>query len=147
MNSSIYFEKDVEREHVIAAAGQSSMRSRLLWTDGHSDIHDIDPTGEEITLVDEEGREHCFNISGQDAEGVVVWVEESREWERFHRNGRRALVCQHADVNPGRYSAGAPLRGSPTAFRINISSLDQAKRVADEATDCPQPCECPPWTE
>src|SRR5260221_10576741 len=57
----------------------TSMRSRLLWTDGHSDTRDIDSSAGEMTIVGEDGRPHGFRASpGQDADGSTVWVEESR---------------------------------------------------------------------
>jgi hypothetical protein len=125
----------------------ASTGARFLWVDGHHDIRDVDEAADQITVAGTDGRSHVLGRSGRvDAEGLPVWIEESREWERFHRNGRRAVVCQHADVHPGRYSAGAPLRGDPTAFQPNIGSLEEAQRIADTATGCRQPCDCPPWS-
>jgi hypothetical protein len=124
------------------------VRSRLLWTDGHNSVLDVDAQSSEMAMTAEDGREHYFTLSrSPDPAGLPVWVEESREWQRFHRNGSRALVCRHADVNPGRYTAGSGFRGDPTGFEVNIESLDEAKRIADNASGCRQPCDCPPWSE
>src|SRR5262249_6377923 len=123
-------------------------RARLLWTDGHEDLRDVNVTGQELTIDDAEGRPRLFNASDRtDPRGATIWVEESKERERFHVNGRRALVYQHADVSPGRYSAGAPLRGAAEGFTLEIDSLDRAKAIADAASGCPQPCACPPWSD
>ena len=124
------------------------VRARFFWTDGHNDLRDVDLTGDEIVVPEHDGLAHVFASAGRtDDGGLEVWVEESRQWERFHENGRRSLVYQHADVNPGRYSAGAPLRGAAEGFTLDIWSLERAKQIADEASGCPQPCTCPPWSE
>ena len=123
----------------------ASIESQFLWTDGHSDIRDVDSSATEVTIVGDDSREHFFTRGGSGES--PVFVEESREWRRFHRNGRCAMVCQHADVNPGQYSAGAPLRGTPGGFETGIASFLEAKRIADESTGCAQPCQCPPWPD
>jgi len=125
------------------------MRSRFLWTDGRNDVREVpESPATELTIMNGEGTPRTFTATGdRDPEGLPVWIEESREWVRFHGNGRRALVYQHADVYPGRFSAGAPQRGDAVGFHTGIASLDQAKRIADEASGCPQPCGCPPWSD
>ena len=122
--------------------------ARLLWTDGRREVRNIDLRGDEASIPSADGLPRLFSRSRQkDADGLDVWIEESRQWERFHANGRRSLVYQHADVNPGHYCAGAPLRGAAEGFTLDIGSLEEAERIADLASGCPQPCTCPPWKE
>jgi hypothetical protein len=67
-----------------------------------------------------------------------------RAWHRRHQNGQVALVFER----DGKFSAGAaPENGSRSIRYDAAQTLDAAQRYADRESGCPQPCQCPPWSE
>lgn len=72
--------------------------------------------------------------------------KKDHAWSRTHKNGRTALVFEHADW-PGQFSAGATPSVGAKAMERGIGSLEKAKEIADADSGCTQPCSCPPWSE
>ena len=77
-----------------------------------------------------------------------VWMPQPAPliWYRCHANGTTAAVTARAELGPDCYLAGAAPRDQPP-WHSPIFGLNAAKRAADHASGCPQPCTCPGWSE
>src|SRR5450755_1900863 len=76
-----------------------------------------------------------------------VWmVHPPSLWYRRHANGATVAVTAKADLGQDCYMAGAEPPGQPDWHAL-VFGLKAAKRAADEASGCPQPCFCAPWPD
>lgn len=77
----------------------------------------------------------------------------ARRWEREHFNGRRSWV-QEVPYVESLYEAGARVLGSmrfpecsdDSRKQLVFGTLEDARRLADDFSECPQSCACPDWT-
>lgn len=65
---------------------------------------------------------------------------------RRHANGATAAVVARVELGQDRYMAGAAPVGHEDWHAL-VVGLEAAKRAADHASRCVQPCACPPWSE
>ncbi|HEY6211775.1 MAG TPA: hypothetical protein VIW45_05790 [Vicinamibacterales bacterium] len=68
----------------------------------------------------------------------------TRVWTRVHQNGMMAVV--HALDRDGYFAYGA-LRPGGHGSLGEVKGLDAAKKAADHASECPQPCSCAKWDQ
>lgn len=64
-------------------------------------------------------------------------------WMRWHANRQITMVAR-TPVAEERYSYGV---AQPIFFPDHASDFSAAKRLADEKSNCPQPCGCPDWLD
>ena len=66
-------------------------------------------------------------------------------WIRAHRDGATAIVAKARRA--GVYVGYATEPGGMVSMLFDDRLLDLAQAAADRAAGCPQPCDCPPWSE
>jgi hypothetical protein len=69
-------------------------------------------------------------------------------WTREHRDGASTAKVAEVANSGGLYVAYATgPRGVVSELVDAQGAIEVAQTAADLATDCPQPCVCPPWSE
>ena len=70
--------------------------------------------------------------------------EKIQQWSRFHQNGMVANVIKAPYFEDG-YAVGATRSQTAGTMEI-VRGFENAKKVADARSGCPQPCTCAPWS-
>ena len=70
--------------------------------------------------------------------------EKVRRWSRFHQNGMVASIIE-APLFEDSYAVGVARPQTAGTMEI-VRGFENAKKVADARSGCPQPCTCAPWS-
>ena len=70
--------------------------------------------------------------------------EKVRQWSRVHQNGMVASIIE-APYFEDSYAVGATKPQTSGTMEI-VRGFENAKKVADARSGCPQPCTCAAWS-